>query len=143
MERTYSLEDIDAVAAEVLGQLPPSPVVAFHGAMGVGKTTFIRALCAAMGSADTVSSPTFALINAYTLPAEGGGTPLYHLDLYRLSGEEEAVRAGIEDCLYSGAPCLVEWPEKAEALLPAGSVHIRLSMLADGRRHLVLSQDPG
>lgn len=98
-------------------------VIAFYGAMGAGKTTFIHALCDEKAVRSTVGSPTFSIINQYDYPQ---GT-IYHIDLYRLKDEEEAVRAGVEDCLYSGDICLVEWPERAEAIFPENTlkVHIR------------------
>ena len=77
--------------------------------MGSGKTTFIHALCDVLGVTDAVGSPTFSIINQYQM---ADGQTLYHLDLYRINDDEEAVQAGIEEVLYSGDYCMVEWPEK-------------------------------
>ncbi|HEX5024811.1 MAG TPA: tRNA (adenosine(37)-N6)-threonylcarbamoyltransferase complex ATPase subunit type 1 TsaE [Agriterribacter sp.] len=99
-------------------------VFAFHGEMGAGKTTFITALCAAKGVTSHISSPTFSLINEYTYTEDGVLSRIFHIDLYRLKDEEEAINAGIEDCFYSGNICFVEWPEKTPALLPENTVHI-------------------
>src|SRR5664279_769286 len=103
MEWTYSLPKIDEMARVFWRTLPDNKIYAFHGNMGLGKTSFIRALCTVKNVKETVSSPTFSIINEYSYP-EGR---LYHIDLYRLKDEQEAFRAGVEDCLYSGAVCLV------------------------------------
>lgn len=100
-------------------------VFAFHGEMGAGKTTLVHALCLARGVREPVTSPTFSLINEYLF--EGG--LIYHIDLYRIADEEEARRAGIEDCLYSDHICLVEWPEKAPGIFPPGSVDVFIEPL--------------
>lgn len=127
MEWLVTMENIDQVAREFWQANRGKTVFAFHGPMGSGKTTFIRALCAARGVKDTVGSPTFSLVNEYAYANGENGKKeqrLYHLDLYRLKDEEEAIRAGMEDVLYSGHPCLVEWPEKAPGILPPGTVPV-------------------
>ena len=93
--------------------------------MGSGKTTLIHALCVVKGVTDTVGSPSFSIINEYRYP-EGR---IFHLDLYRLKDEEEALRAGVEDVLYSGDLCLVEWPDRAPGIFPPDTVDIRLEVL--------------
>ena len=100
--------------------------------MGAGKTTFIQALCKAKKVEDLVGSPTFSLINEYRFP-EG---IIYHLDLYRLKDEEEAIRAGIEDCLYSGEICLVEWPERAPGIFPPDTLHLLIEELDEMKRKI-------
>lgn len=129
-EWTFTLNNLQGVVAAFNTRFGSSRVFAFHGQMGAGKTTFIHALCDALGVSSTVSSPTFSIINEYGYPE---GT-VYHIDLYRLKDEEEAVRAGVEDCLYSGAYCLVEWPERAPGLFPAGTVHVYMEATDDQTR---------
>ncbi|HQR00546.1 MAG TPA: tRNA (adenosine(37)-N6)-threonylcarbamoyltransferase complex ATPase subunit type 1 TsaE, partial [Ferruginibacter sp.] len=121
MEVNFTLEQIDAVAAQVLAASAAYPVLAFHGEMGAGKTTLIHTLCEKMGVKDTVSSPTFSIINQYK---KGDGGTVYHMDLYRIRDEQEAINAGVEDCLYSGHTCLVEWPEKVPGIFPPDTLHI-------------------
>src|SRR5699024_10805645 len=104
-----------------------------HGQLGAGKTTFIAALCHALGAIDQLSSPTFSIINEYRLRGSEEHY-LYHLDLYRINDEDEAIQAGIEDCLLSSSVCFVEWPEKIPNLLPEGTVHIYLTVEENGRR---------
>lgn len=132
MDTVFSLTEINTVACQLWAATGAGKVLAFHGNMGAGKTTLIHALCEGVGVTDPVSSPTFSLINEYDSPA---GT-IYHMDLYRVNSETDAIRAGIEDALYSGATCLVEWPEKIPGLLPEHTIHIQLSLAPEGKRRL-------
>lgn len=125
MEITITLDNLQQCAQYFWEQVPEEEMLfAFHGEMGVGKTSFIAALCTARGVTGHVSSPTFSLINEYTYYEKDGQKRIFHIDLYRLKDEAEAVNAGIEDCLYSGNICFVEWPEKIPSLLPANRVDI-------------------
>ena len=133
MELRFQLQDI-AHAASVFWQVYPlQSVFAFHGNMGAGKTTFIHGLCEAKGVTDTVGSPTFSIINEYRYP----GGSIFHIDLYRLKDEEEAIRAGVEDVLYSGDICLVEWPERAPDIFPPDTVQVRLEVLDPDTRKII------
>jgi tRNA threonylcarbamoyladenosine biosynthesis protein TsaE len=123
MDLNFSLGDIDTAAAQLLKAAAGKTVFAFHGEMGAGKTTFIHALCGVMGVKGAVSSPTFSIINQYISAA---GDTIYHMDLYRLKDANEAVNAGVEDCLYSQSICLVEWPEKAPGIFPDDTLHITI-----------------
>lgn len=134
MNRIFTLDEINAVAKDFLQQAGHAGVIAFHGNLGAGKTTLIRAVCKAMGVSSTVSSPTFSIINEYR--SDTG--KIFHIDLYRLQGEQEVVQAGVEDCLYSGELCLVEWPERAAALLPAETVHVFLEVVDQRERRIVI-----
>ncbi|MFN8289321.1 MAG: tRNA (adenosine(37)-N6)-threonylcarbamoyltransferase complex ATPase subunit type 1 TsaE [Chitinophagaceae bacterium] len=136
MERVFSIDNINSVANEFWEAAGGKKIFAFHGQMGAGKTTFIHALCDAKGIKDVVGSPTFSLVNEYAYSCEGTLRPLFHIDLYRLKNEEEAVRAGIEDVLYSGNLCLVEWPEKAPGIFPEETVHVYLELADEGRRKI-------
>lgn len=135
MDLCFHLQDIGEAAATFWQTFPLQRVFAFHGDMGAGKTTFIHALCAGKGVTDTVGSPTFSIINEYRY--DGGN--IFHLDLYRLKDEEEAVRAGVEDVLYSGELCLVEWPDRAPGIFPPDTVHIRLEVLDPDTRKITRS----
>lgn len=132
MAKIFSLPELPALVKKCLETWAPYRVFAFHGPMGAGKTTFIHALCAEMQVEDAVSSPTFSLINEYDSPRGA----IYHMDLYRLRDEQEAIGAGIEDALYSGNICFVEWPEKAGHLLPEDTVHIYLEPGLNNTRKL-------
>ncbi len=133
MDSKFSLDEIDQVAIQFLEFIKGHTVIAFHGEMGAGKTTFINALCRQLQVMDTVSSPTYAIINQYKTRA---GAAVQHLDLYRLKNEEEALMAGVEDCFYSGNLCFVEWPEKAPALLPDNTLHCYLTSTGNNERKL-------
>jgi len=120
MERTYTLPEIDGLARVFWESFPDKKIYAVKGNMGAGKTSFIRALCSAKNVRETVGSPTFSIINEYAYP----GGKIYHIDLYRLRDEEEALRAGVEDVLYSGELCLVEWPDRAPGIFPPATVEL-------------------
>lgn len=110
-------------------------VLAFSGEMGAGKTTFIHHLCGYLGVEDTVSSPTFALINEYHFTQNGDDRIIYHMDWYRLKDVQEGVNAGLEDCLHqTGAYSFVEWPEKAIDLLPHPYLWITIQTTGAGER---------
>jgi tRNA threonylcarbamoyladenosine biosynthesis protein TsaE len=134
MEITFSLDEINIAAAELLAQ-NPEKVILFNGEMGAGKTTFIKALCAALGVHDVTSSPTFSLVNEYVSDT---GEILYHFDVYRLKNEMEALDMGIEEYLYPGNYCFIEWAEKIPNLVPEKHSVVTLSVLPDGNRKLHL-----
>lgn len=125
-----SLNALDEAAAKLINHFPDHRVFAFYGKMGVGKTTFIRAICKNLGTTDYVTSPSFAIINEYKTDA---GVPIYHFDFYRIKDIEEAFDLGYEDYFYSGNYCLIEWPEKIETLLPENIVIVKLE--ADINEH--------
>jgi len=124
MEIRFDLGEIRSSAEKFWKQFPFQKVFAFHGGMGAGKTTFIHALCDVKGVQDTVGSPSFSIINEYAYP----GGKIFHIDLYRLKDEEEALRAGVEDPLYSGEICLVEWPERAPGIFPPDTVSVKIEV---------------
>lgn len=133
MDVSFSLETIKEAAGQMLQTIGDRKVIALHGEMGAGKTTFVHAVCDVLGIKDAVSSPTFSIINEYRTTS---GAAVYHLDLYRLKDEEEAISAGVEDCLYSGKLCLVEWPEITPALFPDDTVHCYISITGNNQRSL-------
>jgi tRNA threonylcarbamoyladenosine biosynthesis protein TsaE len=125
MDWITKVENIRQVAEAFWKHFEGKKVFAFNGNMGSGKTTFIHALCDAKKVSSPVGSPTFSIINEYTSP-DG---KIFHIDLYRLKDEEEASRAGVEDCLYSGEICLVEWPQRAPDIFPPDTIHITIDMI--------------
>ncbi len=133
MEVIFALKNIRATATKFLADTAGYKVFAWHGEMGAGKTTFIHALCEVMQVKDNISSPTFSIINQYNTT---DGKLIYHMDLYRIKDGNEAVQAGVEDCLYSGNTCFVEWPDKAPALFPDGTLHITITSAEDNTRKL-------
>jgi tRNA threonylcarbamoyladenosine biosynthesis protein TsaE len=142
MEFVFSLHNINEVAKscwQIVSEANPGmsgSVLAFHGQMGAGKTTFIHALCDVRGVKDVVGSPTFSIINEYVFIENGQEKKIYHIDLYRLRDEEEALQAGVEDCLYSDHVCLVEWPEKAPGIFPENTIHIYIEAVDTQTRQL-------
>ena len=138
MDWNFYLEEIDATAANLVQYLQTAErrVIALHGNMGAGKTTLTAAILKVLGGTDTVGSPTFSIINQYM---DGQGRPFFHMDWYRLRDEEEALNAGVEDPLYSGAWCLVEWPEKAPGIFPNDTVHVYIELLDTQSRRLKIA----
>jgi len=133
MTLQFSLEDIKQVAAQVFQTAGQRRVWALHGQMGAGKTTFIHALCENLGVTSAIGSPTYAIINEYQSPVVG---TIYHMDWYRLKDEEEALQAGVEDAIISGNLCLIEWPERAEGLLPENVFTITIAPIDTALRSI-------
>lgn len=126
-----SIDEIAQAARDFKAAIGDHRVIAFHGEMGAGKTTFIKALCAEFGVTDNVASPTFAIINEYLTPSD---ETIYHFDLYRLETIADLQNIGAEDYFYSGSLCLIEWPDIAEPLLPANTLHVTIAVLPDKTR---------
>lgn len=137
MDAIYQLEQINAVAKALWKEGKTKKVWIFHASMGTGKTSFIHALCEVLEVKDTVSSPSFSLINEYESPIAG---TIYHMDWYRLKDEEEAIQAGIEDAILSGNLCFIEWPEKAAALLPEEPFEVFMEILDEKMRRVFTEQ---
>ncbi|MDR2802505.1 MAG: tRNA (adenosine(37)-N6)-threonylcarbamoyltransferase complex ATPase subunit type 1 TsaE [Prevotellaceae bacterium] len=125
------LDDLPIVAKSLLPALQHTKVAAFHGDMGIGKTTLIKVLCQTLGATGVVNSPSFALINEYH---DSKGTPVYHFDFYRIQNIEEVYDLGYEEYFYGGHLCLIEWPEKILTLLPPGTLHIYMHFAKNGLR---------
>ena len=135
MEITYAIRQLKQSAEAFWKIAANTRVIAFHGNMGSGKTTFIHALCDARSVQDVVGSPTFSIVNEYYFFENGTEKKIFHIDLYRLRDELEAIQAGVEDCLNSDHICLVEWPEKIPSLLPRDSLHVHIETVnADTRK---------
>ncbi|OAV67455.1 ATP/GTP hydrolase [Bacteroidales bacterium Barb4] len=136
MIKVKGVECIRAAAAEFIGMMGERTVFAFHGEMGAGKTTFIKAVCEELGVEDVINSPTFAIVNEYRSATTGG--LIYHFDFYRINRVGEAEDIGVEDYFYSGAFCFIEWPEKIEELLPPETVNVFIKETADGERVITI-----
>ena len=134
MTITFSIEQLDLVAKQILEQ-NPSKVLLFNGEMGAGKTTLIKKLCENLGVNEPTSSPTFSLVNEYYTT---NNQYIYHFDCYRFKTEIEALDMGIDEYLYSGYWCFIEWAEKISNLIPEQHSVITIEVLADGNRKLVL-----
>lgn len=128
-----SIDEIAQAARDFKAGIGDHRVIAFHGEMGAGKTTFIKALCAEFGVTDNVASPTFAIINEYLA---GDGSTIYHFDLYRMETIADLQNIGVEDYFYSGNFCLVEWPELAEPLFPNNVLNVTITVLPDKTRKI-------
>lgn len=131
-----SIEHLDEAARQFVEAIGDRRVFAFHGKMGAGKTTFIKALCHRLGVSNTVCSPTFAIVNEYLA---GNGEPVYHFDFYRLRRPAEACDMGCEEYFYSGCLCLIEWPDIVQELLPEDTVDVTIEELPDGSRTIILN----
>lgn len=136
MEIYFDLKEIEKTAEKFLELTHSNKVFAFTGELGAGKTTFITALCKALGVAETVTSPTYSIIQEYKT---NDNAIIFHIDLYRLKNKEEAMDAGVEDCLKSKAICMVEWPERAPELFPEETIYTSLEILSETKRKLIFN----
>ena len=132
-----STEALESAAEEFVALMGDETVYAFTGEMGAGKSTFINALCRALGVEDDhTGSPTFAIINEYR--SDTTAELIYHFDLYRIENLEQAFDIGMEDYLDSGALCFIEWPDRIEDILPEDTVSVNIEVLPDGARRLTV-----
>ena len=130
--------DLDRAAAEFLEKISDNTLVAFFAPMGAGKTTFTTAICKALGVTDPVGSPTFAIVNEYL---RADGDYMYHFDFYRINRLSEAIDIGLDDYLYSGCLCIMEWPENIEELLPEDTLRVTITVNPDMSRTLSWEQE--
>lgn len=134
--RIRNKRELPAAAKTLLNNFQGKRIFAFYGAMGAGKTTFIKAVCESLGAADLVTSPSFTLINEYRR-SDGGS--LYHIDLYRIKNRNEMLDLGIEEYFSSGSYCFIEWPEMIEEILPSETVNIKITVGKNEERILEIS----
>ena len=134
MNIIFSLDQIQEVAEQIIAS-NPKKIILFNGEMGVGKTTLIKQLCKSLGVEGATSSPTFSLVNEYYT---SNNQIVYHFDFYRLNKETEALDIGVDDYLYSGNWCFIEWSEKIASLIPEEHSTVTIEVLADGKRNLEL-----
>ncbi|MEO7314261.1 MAG: tRNA (adenosine(37)-N6)-threonylcarbamoyltransferase complex ATPase subunit type 1 TsaE [Ginsengibacter sp.] len=136
IEIVFDENEIDKAAEHFLGLTEGYIIFAFSGQLGAGKTTFINALCRQLNAEDAATSPTYSIIQEY--PTKNGQI-IYHMDWYRLRDAEEALNAGVEDCLDSGHICMIEWPEKALELLPEQTIFSTFNLINLHTRKLVVT----
>jgi tRNA threonylcarbamoyladenosine biosynthesis protein TsaE len=133
MDKVFGFDQLQQVAVQLWEEGKNHSIWAIHGDMGAGKTTLVIQLCRLLGIDHPAGSPTFSIINEYRLP---NGDVLCHMDWYRLRDREEAIQAGVEDRLLGGERCWIEWPERAEDLLPEDTFHIFLRVVNANTRHI-------
>src|SRR3982751_2736087 len=126
------INELNEAAEKLVSFSGSSKIFLFYGEMGAGKTTFIKSLCACLGTHENITSPTFSIVNEY----EGAGNKIYHFDFYRLKNENEALDMGYEEYFYSGHYCFIEWPEKIAGLLPEHYISVEINVLSDNERLL-------
>jgi tRNA threonylcarbamoyladenosine biosynthesis protein TsaE len=134
MNKNYSLEDLSLIASEIISSAKNKTLL-FYGEMGVGKTTLIKEICKELKVQDSISSPTFSLVNEYQTSTN---EKVFHFDFYRITDQEEALDMGIEEYFYNNDWCLIEWPENIENLLPLEAVEIHLTILDNRERNIQL-----
>lgn len=128
-------EELFDIAKKLFQKYPTQRIFALDGAMGVGKTTFMKYICRYLQSKDTVSSPTFSIVNEYALPFN---ETLYHFDFYRIKNIDEALNMGFEDYLYSNQYCFMEWAEKVEVLLPPETIHVTMFTKDEDKERVII-----
>jgi tRNA threonylcarbamoyladenosine biosynthesis protein TsaE len=129
-----SIEQIQEAAHQFIEAMGNRKLFAFYGQMGVGKTTFIKAICEQMGVTDVINSPTFAIVNEYL---DGDERPIYHFDFYRIRKPAEVLDIGFEDYINSDACCFMEWPEMIEGFLPEETIKVTMEEQDDGSRTVI------
>jgi tRNA threonylcarbamoyladenosine biosynthesis protein TsaE len=134
------IAQIREAAQQFVEQIGDRSVFAFYGKMGAGKTTFIKAVCEELGVDDVITSPTFAIVNEYSLTSHLSPltSKIYHFDFYRIKKLEEVYDMGFEDYFYSGDLCFIEWPELIEEVLPEDAVRVTIEALPDGSRKITI-----
>jgi len=132
------IKELDELVPKLLTHRPGNKLYILEGDLGSGKTTLVQAFGRYFNVSEQVLSPTFSIINEYSYIEEGKEKVFYHLDLYRLNSIEEALNIGIEEYLYSGAYCFIEWPEIIEDLLPKDLVKIKIEILSDSSRKVIV-----
>ena len=135
-----TLKDLGTVAKAVASLASRYRVWLFRGDMGAGKTTLIKAVGAALGVTDTMSSPTFSIVNQYETGANGS---IYHFDFYRIKSEAEAYDIGADEYFYSGHPCFIEWPEKIPSLIPSAHGSVTIEAIDGTHRNIVITVHDG
>jgi len=129
----HSLDVIEEAAKKFIQTFPDTRVFAFYGEMGVGKTTFIKALCKILGAESGTKSPTFSLVNVY--PSKHG--EIYHFDCYRIESISEFIDIGYEEYFNSGSYCFIEWAEKIQPLLTDDTVKVQMSMNMHNKSRII------
>jgi tRNA threonylcarbamoyladenosine biosynthesis protein TsaE len=128
--------ELDEVAGNILAYAGQERIFIFEGSMGAGKTTLIKALANAIGVEETVSSPTFSIVNEY----EAKNETVYHFDFYRIKNLQEAYDIGYEEYFYSGSRCFIEWPEKIASLLPERYLKVEIEIVNEAERRMTVSK---
>lgn len=130
--------ELETVAEEIIGHLEDFPIACFYGEMGAGKTTLIKKICATLEVTDSMSSPTFSIINEYRDSQEN---PIYHFDFYRIKNREEALNIGAEEYFYSGEVCLIEWPEMINGIIPERHLEISIKLVGENGREITIKSN--
>ena len=135
VEIYFNFDEIGLTAKRFLDAVSGYKIFAFSGELGAGKTTFITALCKELKVTETVTSPTYSIIQEYKT---NDNKTIFHIDLYRLKSNYEAMEAGVEDCFLSNEICMVEWPEKAPGIFPANTIYSEIEILSDNKRKMII-----
>ncbi|WP_443937284.1 tRNA (adenosine(37)-N6)-threonylcarbamoyltransferase complex ATPase subunit type 1 TsaE [Pedobacter sp. MW01-1-1] len=132
-----SISDLSQVAHKLAEFSGTKKIFIFEGDMGAGKTTFVKEFCRVLGVQEVVSSPTYSIVNEY----EWEGGSIFHFDFYRIKDIQEAYDLGYEEYFYSGAICLIEWPERVEELLPAQYIKVQITIIDENERRFIFSKE--
>ena len=141
IQKTIANEhQLTEVADSIIPLLKQIPVACFYGEMGAGKTTLIKVICEQLGVVDSMSSPTFSIVNEYRTMEDA---PIYHFDFYRIEKVQEALDVGAEEYFYSEEICLIEWPERIEPIIPDIHLKISIKLVGDSGREIMITKHGG
>lgn len=135
VEIYFNFDEIELTAKKFLDAVSGYKIFAFSGELGAGKTTFITSVCKELNVSETVTSPTYSIIQEYKTD---DNKIIFHIDLYRLKSNQEAIDAGVEDCFLSNEICMVEWPEKAPGIFPSNTIYCNIEILSSDKRKMII-----
>ena len=130
---THSAKETEDVGMSLAEKAGPGAVIAMRGGLGAGKTAFVRGFASAMGVSDRVTSPTFTIVHEYE-----GRIPIFHFDMYRLSGSDELFEIGWEDYIARNGVCIVEWSENTDDIFDSGTITVTIEKLSDSDRKITI-----
>jgi tRNA threonylcarbamoyladenosine biosynthesis protein TsaE len=125
---SLSPQDTEAFGRRIASRLEPGSVIALSGGLGAGKTCLVKGIALALGLDENITSPTYTIINEYRLSGRLDGCPLFHIDAYRLNGDEDFASTGAGECFSDNGITIIEWSERIPGSIPPGAININIEI---------------